>query len=181
VRSQESHEGKGSTSHLMRASEREIRKEVVVAASPFDVWKRWTTKAGVGTFFAPHARIDLAIGGAYEMIFMPEAPAGSRGSEGCTILSFLPGKMLSFTWNAPPHIPDVRKELSWVVVFLEPVEGGKTRVLLVHQGWKTGEGWDKAFGYFDRAWELVVARLRHAIEMGPMDWDNPYVPEELRR
>ena len=43
--------------------------------------------AGVTSFFAPVAHLELRLGGPYEMLFDRDALAGSRGSEGCTILS----------------------------------------------------------------------------------------------
>lgn len=158
----------------------EIRKEILVPSSAADIWSRWTTGSGVATFFAPQAKIDLSMGGGYEIIFMPDAPEGLRGSEGCTILSFVAERMLSFTWNAPPHFPEVRKERTWVVVLLDPEGPNKTRVTLAHMGWKSGPEWDEARRYFDRAWILVLARLSRAVEIGPVDWDDPFIPKDLQ-
>lgn len=173
-------DSRAHTPSLLKATGRELRKEILVDAPPGEVWERWATEAGAATFFAPQASIDLAVGGAYEMIFMPEAPEGTRGSEGCIILSFLPGRMLSFTWNAPPHLPEVRKERTWVVVLLDPEGPAKTRVTVVHQGWRGGAEWEEAYRYFDRAWTLVLARIRRAFDEGPVDWEDPFVPEDLK-
>ena len=112
-----------------------IRKVVIIPASVDDVWKSWTTKEGVITFFAPKASVELAVGGDYEMYFDPKKPEGQRGSEWCKILSFVPGEMLSFTWNAPPSMPEVRKERTWVVLFFRTLKGNKTQVNLLHVGW----------------------------------------------
>lgn len=149
-----------------------IRKEAVVETSLAGVWEAWTTSAGAQTFFAPAARVELAIGGMYELYFAPEKPAGSRGSEGCTVLSFLPRRMLSFSWNAPPHLPGVRQERTWVVVTFEPLETGQVKVSLTHLGWKEGEEWEKAFQYFTRAWDVVLERLRQRFAAGPVDWSK---------
>jgi uncharacterized protein YndB with AHSA1/START domain len=89
---------------------RVIRKEVKVNASVEKAWKAWTTSEGAATFFAPKARIELTLGGRYELYFDLEAPKGSQGGEGCRVLSFLPMEMLSFEWNAPPEFPEVRKQ-----------------------------------------------------------------------
>jgi len=153
-----------------------IRKIVVVPAPVDDVWKAWTTLEGVKTFFAPDASLELAVGGDYEMYFAPEQPEGLRGGEGCKILSFVPGEMLSFTWSAPPSIPEVRKERTWVVLTFQPLEGDKTQVSLVHLGWQAGEEWQKALKYFDRAWEIVLGRLQYRFQTGPLDWKKPFTP-----
>jgi len=93
-------------------SSRVVRKEVRVNASIEKVWKAWTTNEGATRFFAPKARIELTIGGRYELYFDLRAPKGSQGGEGCRVLSFLPMEMLSFEWNAPPEFPMVRRLLS---------------------------------------------------------------------
>ena len=82
--------------------------------------------------------------------------------------------MLSFTWNAPPSIPEVRKEKTWVVLTFQPQEeGNKTQVSLVHLGWQAGEEWQKALKYFDRAWETVLGRLLYRFQTGPINWKKP--------
>lgn len=156
--------------------ERKIQKETVVPAPASDVWQAWTTQEGVTTFFAPKANVELAIGGRYEMLFNPEAPPGSQGGEGLRVLSYLPEEMLSFTWNAPPHLPNVRRERTWVVVQFEPRAENKTWVGLTHLGWGEGSEWDQAYAYFTQAWDVVLARLVHRFEVGPIDWDDPFRP-----
>lgn len=162
-------------------SERAVRKEVQVSAAVEKVWKAWTTDDGVVTFFAPKARIELTVGGSYELYFDLEAPKGSKGGEGCRVLSFLPTEMLSFEWNAPPEFPNVRKEQmqkhTWVVVQFYPVGRNQTKVRLTHLGWKEGEEWEKVFQYFMRAWDIVLGRLEHVFTARkPIDWNNPYRP-----
>jgi uncharacterized protein YndB with AHSA1/START domain len=141
-------------------AERMILCEVTVKASQEEVWKAWTTPEGVRSFFAPECRVELVPGGAYEMYFDPSAEPGSRGGEGNTILAMQEGRMLSFTWNAPPSLPTVRGQWTHVTVRLHPGSDGRTRVVLRQDGWG-GEGeWDEAFRYFERAWGgIVLPRL----------------------
>ena len=162
-------------------SSRVVRKEVQVNAPVEKVWNMWTTSDGAARFFAPKARIELTIGGAYELYFDLEALKGSQGSEGCRVLSFLPMEMLSFEWNAPPEFPNVRKEQAhkhtWVVVQFYPLAKEQTRVRLTHLGWREGEEWEKVFQYFLRAWDIVLGRLEHTFSTGkPIDWGTPYSP-----
>ena len=153
-----------------------IRKAVVVPASVDKVWEAWTTTEGVTTFFAPKASVELAVFGDYEMYFDPGQPKGQQGSEGCKILSFIAGEMLSFTWNAPLSMPTVRQARTWVVLHFYTHEGNQTRITLTHVGWKMGEEWQKALQYFDRAWEVVLGRLQYRFLEGPIDWKNPFTP-----
>jgi len=160
---------------------RVIQKEAKVNASIEQVWNAWTTNEGATRFFAPKARIELTIGGSYELYFDLEASKGSQGSEGCGVLSFLPMEMLSFQWNAPPEFPNVRREQkqkhTWAVVQFHPIARNRTRVRLTHLGWREGEEWEKVFQYFMRAWDIVLGRLEYTFSTGKsIDWENPYRP-----
>ena len=151
-----------------------IRFEVEVAASARDVWKAWTTPEGITSFFAPACEVEARVGGPYELYFMLDAEPGTRGSEGAVILALQEDVMLSFTWNAPPHLPEVRAQQTHVVLRLSEAAPGRTSVHLTHDGWGEGGQWDEAFDYFVRAWgALVVPRLVHRFEVGPIDWDAP--------
>jgi uncharacterized protein YndB with AHSA1/START domain len=153
-----------------------IRKAVVVPAPVDRVWEAWTTTEGVTTFFAPKASVELAVFGDYEMYFAPDQPKGLQGGEGCKILSFITGEMLSFTWNAPPSMPTVRKARTWVVLHFYPHESNHTRITLTHVGWQMGEEWQKALQYFNKAWEVVLGRLQYRFQKGPIDWKKPFTP-----
>ncbi|MGB2805526.1 MAG: SRPBCC domain-containing protein, partial [Candidatus Zixiibacteriota bacterium] len=111
-------------------SNRILRKEIIVPAAPKEVWDAWTTTEGVKTFFSSQAKVELAVGGPFEIYFLLDAPHGARGSEGCRVLSYVPPKMLSFSWNAPPEFEKLRGKHTIVVVRLEEAGSGKAKVLL---------------------------------------------------
>lgn len=151
---------------------RAIEKHVVIHAPVSEVWRAWTTHEGCTSFFAPACRINPVVGGAYEMYFMPDADIGRRGGEGCTILAMQKEKLLSFTWNAPPQLPDIREQFTHVSLYFDEMDG-QTRLLLVHDGWGVNELWDRAFAYFDRAWgDIVLPRLQRRFDEGPIKWDS---------
>jgi len=56
-----------------------IYADVTVDAPISDVWEDWTTEAGVTSFFAKAAEIEMKPGGAYRLYFAPSAPEGSAG------------------------------------------------------------------------------------------------------
>lgn len=160
------------------APERAIRKEVVVQAPLAEVWKAWTTNEGAQTFFAPRTDIDPAVGGHYEIHFAPQAPVGSRGAEGCRVHSIVPPRALAFTWNQPPVVPVLRAADVHTIVYVRLEEAGaaKTRVRFTQTGWGEGPDWDKAFAYFETAWDVVLGRLKLRFESGPIDWSSPPSP-----
>lgn len=156
----------------MAFKSRLIETDILVHGTPDAVWRAWTTEAGIRSFFAPDCLIELIPGGAYEMFFNPTASEGERGGEGCKILSIQFRKMISFTWNAPPHLPTVRNQYTHVTVRLFHEEDG-VRVHLTHDGWGEGGEWDDAFEYFQNAWaNIVLPRLKRRFEKGPIDWKS---------
>ena len=152
------------------AEERAIVKEVVVKATPEAAFRAWTTPEGIQSFFAPEAIVDPRPEGAFHIHFNPYGPPGLKGADDMRFLALQSPSFLSFTWNAPPHLPEARKQRTVVAVRLAPEGDGNTRVSLRHSGWGDGGEWDKAYQYFDRAWGNVLENLRRRFEQGPMDW-----------
>jgi uncharacterized protein YndB with AHSA1/START domain len=159
-------------------TDRTVELEVIVDATPAQVFALWSTAEGVRKFFAPAATIDLRSGGAYEIRFAPEAdPLGySHGTTGARVLRFVPGREISFEWitfagdnllghSAPPIAPrslrDMRPLPTWVELSFEAVPGSphKTRVVFHHYGFRHGEPWDASFAWFSRAWAGVLDGL----------------------
>lgn len=161
------------------AAERAIDKEVTVAATPEAVWQAWTTRDGVVGFFAPDARVEARPGGPFEIWFDPGAAAGHKGADDMRFLALQAPRLLSFTWNAPPSLPEARAQRTVVIVRLEPAAGGHTRVTLHHVGWGDGGEWDRAYTYFDRAWGAVLGNLKKRFDSGPVDW-KPWL-EQLEK
>ena len=152
------------------AAERAIDREVVVAAKVADVWQAWTTSDGIKTFFAPDANVELRVDGPFEIFINPYAKPGMKGADGMRIIGFQKEKLLSFTWNAPPHLPDARANRSVVILRFEPAGENQTIVSLHHVGWGEGGEWDKAYDYFSKAWPNVLASLQKRFTSGPVDW-----------
>lgn len=164
----------------MKESPRSIELKIDVPAPITEVWKAWSTRDGVQTFFAPDANVDARPDGPYEIFFDPTAEPGQRGADEMRVLAVQPERMLSFTWNAPPSFPEVRRQRTHVTIRLDPIDDNHTRVHLSRDGWGDGEEWDRVFDYFTRAWgRIVLPFLKYRFEHGPIDWNHPPRPEDL--
>lgn len=157
---------------LAEAAERSIDKEIVLAATPEQAWAAWTTREGITSFFAPDARIEPRVGGAFEIYINPYAEPGLKGADDMRFLALQPPRMLSFTWNAPPHLPQARAQRTVVIVRFAPDGETRTRVSLHHTGWGDGGEWDQAYAYFERAWGFVLGNLKKRFDEGPIDWSG---------
>jgi uncharacterized protein YndB with AHSA1/START domain len=153
------------------AAERSLDKTVTVAATPDQVWEAWTTRAGITSFFAPDAEIDPRVGGAFHIHMDPYGEPGMKGADEMRFMALQPKKMLSFDWNAPPHLAEARAQRTFVIVRLAPTADGKTQLSIHHTGWGDGGEWDQTYAYFDRAWGFVLGALVTRFESGqPRDW-----------
>ena len=159
-----------AASTLAVAQDKAIQKEVVIAAPLAEVWKAWTTSEGIQGFFAPEAIVDAKPDGRFSLHFNPFAPAGQKGADDMRVLAVQPLRMFSFTWNAPPHLPEARAQRTVVILRFEPDGDARTRLRLQHVGWGVGGQWDEAFAYFDRAWGRVLENLGKRFAEGPIDW-----------
>ena len=163
----------GGTLTQKSNSDRAIHLEIEINASISDIWNAWTTKEGIQSFFSPDCFVEFKVGGCYENYFNPDAKVGERGGEGNKILAIQNETMFSFSWNAPPHLPDVRNQRTHVCIRFTKIEKNKTKISLYHDGWGTGGQWDEAFEYFQIAWgKIVLPRLIYRFESGPIDWNN---------
>lgn len=154
------------------AAERAIDKQVVIPATLDQAWEAWTTRAGIIGFFAPDAVVDPRVGGAFHIHIDPLGAQGQKGADDMRFMALQPKKMLSFDWNAPPHLAQARTQRTFVIVRFEPVDAASTRVSLHHTGWGDGGEWDQAHAYFDKAWGSVLANLKKRFETGPIDWTD---------
>ena len=154
------------------AQERAIVKEIVVKATPEVAFRTWTTSDGIKSFFAPDAHVEARPDGPFQIYINPYAQPGMKGADDMRFLAVQEPKFFSFTWNAPPSLPDARRQRTFVTVRLTPVSDTETRVVLHHSGWGEGGQWDQAYAYFDRAWGNVLANLKKRFEDGPVDWTD---------
>jgi uncharacterized protein YndB with AHSA1/START domain len=174
-------ETKAEAASLMAGKQktgRTIFLEATVPALPAEVFRLWTSKEGVGKFFAPGARIDLKPGGRYEILFAPASdPEGnSHGTKGARILRLVRDRELAFEWitfagdeslgrNAPPFAPPAERNIrplpTWVELAFDPVPGqpDQTHLRFAHYGFREGEKWEQSYDWFGRAWKSVLDEL----------------------
>jgi len=139
---------------------RSFTKEIDIDAPAARAYALWTDAAAWTQLMGGESRanFDLEIGGRYEWLFN-----GTIGSNGCQVLSYIPDRMVSFTWNAPPG-QATRERRTWVVVETTETAPGRTHLRLTHLGFGQGADWDTTFTYFDNAWGRVLPLMKQALE-----------------
>ncbi|MDX2146351.1 MAG: SRPBCC domain-containing protein [Planctomycetota bacterium] len=150
-----------------------IRAEAKIQGTVADVWRSWTTSQGISEFLGCEADIELKPGGKYELYFRPELPEGERGSDGCTVVSFIEHQELVFTWNAPRDYPHARRNHTKVTLRFEPAGEDATKVTLIHDGHAAkaaaepdhAQEWLEVRDYFAQAWPRVLNMLDVAYQV----------------
>lgn len=162
------------------ASERSQVFRKLVPASVTDVWWAWTSRDGLASFFAEDSTLELKVGGAWELYMSKDAPKGSRGSEGCKLLAYVPYEMLCFEWTSPPKVHELRDAgiLTRVMVEMDEIAANQTLVTITHSGFGSDDVWDRNYAYFERAWPYVLNNLAKTFrERGAaMRQPSPNVP-----
>ena len=148
-------------SNLFSASQdlSQFTVEAEIAAPVETVYRAWSDGDAFPAAFAPdrpelRANIDLAIGGRYEWLW-----DGETGSNDCQVLSYIPNRMISFSWNAPPEQAKSRVQRTWVVVEFEPRGDAATHCRLTHLGFGPDDHWQETKAYFENAWPFVLEQF----------------------
>lgn len=137
-----------------------IVKQATIAAPRALVWHAVTDQRELATWFGRDARVELRVGGPYEILFLMDNPPGLQGREGNTVLSFEPEQFLEFSWNAPPDFGRLRDIRTRARIELEEAESSAgTAVTLTHDKWGPEPEWAAVRTYFDRAWDHVISDL----------------------
>ena len=154
----------------LRTSGEQVRTVEVSTTVPVDAmtaWRSWVDETMLAQWWTvEEARVDLRIGGRYELLFQADGPAGLRGSEGSQIMSYVPGHTLAFTWNAPPHT-EMRGILTWVSLIFAETGDGTTKVQVLHSGLGDGPHWAAYGKYLEGAWRRALHRLRRFYSDSP--------------
>ncbi|HVE89796.1 MAG TPA: SRPBCC domain-containing protein, partial [Burkholderiaceae bacterium] len=75
------------------AAERSIDKSIVIPATLDQTWDAWTTREGITSFFAPDAKIEPKVGGAFQIYINPLAEPGSKGADDMRFMALQPKQM----------------------------------------------------------------------------------------
>jgi len=109
------------------------------------------------------ADVEMKEGGKYELFWSPEDPDPTNNSTyGCKVLAVERPFYFSIEWvgNAEQkNFMNNVRPLTNVTVLFSQVDNNKTKVILIHTGWRQGENWEAARQYFIKAWAGALKQL----------------------
>jgi uncharacterized protein YndB with AHSA1/START domain len=139
-----------------------IVTEGVINASVAEVWKAWTTSAGLESWLAPHADIDLRIDGLMRANYDTNGVLGDAGTIENRVLAFEPERMFSIrVAKAPEKFPFKRKigEM-WTVLYFQPTPEGKTLMRIVGLGFGSDDESQRMKEFFQQGNAYTLAQLQ---------------------
>lgn len=136
--------------------------EGIVNAPLNQVWAAFTTKAGLESWMAAHAEIDLVIGGMMKTQFDPQGTTDDAGAIANTILSYEPGRMLSFKVARFPlgfPFPSAIRNM-WTIVYFEAQGENATRIREVCLGFGHDDESQRLREFFNRNNAVTLGLLQ---------------------
>lgn len=161
-----------NTSFVSADGVRTLQHQVILSATPAQVFDAFTTVDGLRAWAVPFAAVDFKVGGIWESSYSLSGRAGDAGNIKNRYLAYVPGRMVAFqAVAAPPTFqhPEVLTDV-FTVAEIEGVSEGKTRLTLSMVGYRSGREFDAVYELFLRnnAWSLE--QLQKRFVSGPVDW-----------
>jgi uncharacterized protein YndB with AHSA1/START domain len=136
--------------------------EGIVEAPLERVWAAFATTDGLRAWLAPHAEIDLRVGGLMRTNYDAQGQLGDPQTIENTILSFEPGRMLSVKVSKPPaNFPFANAvRQMWTVVYFDADGPVRTKVREVSLGFGPDEESQRMRAFFSTGNATTLAQLQ---------------------
>lgn len=133
-------------------TDRSERFEILIQATPEEVWRCLTTAEGIAAWFGTHSEIDLQIGGIRKVAW------GDGTAFDGEIKSIEPLERLEIVYMEG-GVPTGAEE--WLIT----AEERTTRLTLINSMSDDGiDDWDGFYGDIRRGWRLFMESMRFALE-----------------
>lgn len=146
--------------------------EILVEATPAEVWTAISTAEGWMTWAVPIAWISKDDPDLIEAAYDPASRPGGADTIQQRFTERVPGRRLAFrTVKAPqgfPHWDDYRNVTS--LFEIEPAGKG-SRVRLTSRGYPGNAGGQALLAFFEGGNKMTLDNLRARFATGPVDWN----------
>lgn len=151
------------------AGELVLAHTVTLEAPLAEVWEAYTTTEGWKAWVAPHAEVELAVGGTIRTNYVPDAQLGDEGTNRLEVVSYVPQELLILRSDVSQNWPDVMKKdadhLLNVITFHDLGEG-RTRLRVLGTGYTKSAEMRELLGFFEEANARLLLGLVKHVETG---------------
>ena len=143
------------------ADDAPVVSEAIINAPVDEVWRLFTTSAGLESWMAPHADIELKVGGLMRVNEETDGQVGDDNTIVRQILSFDPQRMLSIKAYRSATDSGYLTEGMWWVIYFQPLEpGGMTNVRIVTLGYPDEEKLPKGREFYRKDSSETLEQLQ---------------------
>ena len=142
--------------------------EAVVNAPVDRVWRLFSTKEGIESWMVAKTEFELKIGATWRTSYSKDSNLEDDASIHHVILSFDPGRMLSFRTVKPPKgfpFPNAIAK-TWNVVYIEPLGESRTKITARMLGYTDDEESRQMRGFFVQGNQQTMDALVKRLESG---------------
>jgi hypothetical protein len=142
-----------------------IYKKIEIHLNSKNAFEWFVLENKVTSWLCEKANIETKKGGKYELYWNLKN-IKHNNTVGCKINIYDYGKVLGFNWKGPREFHDFMNKiqpLTQVTIFFNHLENDKTEIILIHSGWKNSEQWQKAFEWYQLAWDESLKQLHKVI------------------
>jgi uncharacterized protein YndB with AHSA1/START domain len=136
--------------------------EGLVEASLTEVWNVWSTSEGLRLWMAPHAEIDLRVGGLMRVNYNPDGQLGDSQTIVNTVLSFEPKRMISIRVVKTPDgfpFPNAIAQM-WSVIYFAAAGENRTAFREVSLGFSSDEESQRMRAFFNNGNATTLSQLQ---------------------
>jgi uncharacterized protein YndB with AHSA1/START domain len=137
-----------------------IVSAAIVNAPVEAVWRAWTTVEGIQSWMVARTDIEFRVGGLWRTTYSRDADLAGDAAIHHRILAFDPGRMLAFqTIKTPKDFPFPGIVRTWTVVYLEPIDTGRTKVTVRMVGYDDDAESLKMRAFFEKGNQATLDAL----------------------
>ncbi len=122
------------------------------------IYAAWADPLQLAQWLATAARVELRVGGRFELDFGDEPKFSSRGH----VTRLTPDVDLGFSWQGPAEFAELLNTAeppTEVYVRLQESPEG-IDVTLEHLGWRSGDAWEEARSWHFHFWDERLRRFK---------------------
>ncbi len=136
--------------------------EGIVAAPIEQVWAAFTTRGGLESWMAPHAEIDLRVGGKMRTNYNAQGTIGDSETIENTILSLEPLRMLSIKATKPPESFPFKNSIGsmWSLIYFDSAGPAQTKLRIVGLGYDGSTESQQLRAFFDRGNAYTLRKIQ---------------------
>lgn len=140
-----------------------IIQTALLNCSTDKAFEMFTENKMLESWLTTKADVEMKVGGKYELFWTPDDPDPTNNSTyGCKVLALDQPYFFNIEWAGNAEQKEFMNKvrpLTNVTFLFTKYESNKTKVTLIHTGWRQDEKWEAARQYFIKAWSGAFKQL----------------------